>query len=91
MTILTDREEATFQLTFVDDTKPTMEVLMSDFIEVKSAKAKGKRFATWEVAKIEDITPEPEPEPEEEPTDTDASEDNDESGNTPAPAEAPAN
>jgi hypothetical protein len=45
-----------------------MEVLMSDFIEVKSPKAKGKRFATWEVAKIEDITPEPEPEPEEEET-----------------------
>ena len=43
-----------------------MEVIMSDFIEVKSPKAKGKRFATWEVAKIEDITPEPEPEPEEE-------------------------
>ena len=91
MTILTDREEATFQLTFVDDTKPTMEVLMSEFIEVKSAKAKGKRFATWEVAKIEDITPEPEPEPEEEPTDTDAGDDNDESDNTSAPAEAPAN
>ena len=66
MTILTDREEATFQLTFVDETKATMEVVMSDFIEVKSPKAKGKRFATWEVAKIEDITPEPEPEPEEE-------------------------
>ena len=64
MTILTDREEATFQLTFVDETKATMEVIMSDFIEVKSPKAKGKRFATWEVAKIEDITPEPEPEPE---------------------------
>ena len=66
MTILTDREEATFLLTFVDETKATMEVIMSDFIEVKSPKAKGKRFATWEVAKIEDITPEPEPEPEEE-------------------------
>ena len=64
MTILTDREEATFQLTFADETKATMEVIMSDFIEVKSPKAKGKRFATWEVAKIEDITPEPEPEPE---------------------------
>ena len=60
MTILTDREEATFQLTFADETKATMEVLMSEFIEVKSAKAKGKRFATWEVAKIEDITPKPE-------------------------------
>ena len=72
MTILTDREEATFQLTFVDETKATMEVLMSDFIEVKSPKAKGKRFATWEVAKIEDITPEPEPEPEEEEIDSDS-------------------
>ena len=72
MTILTDREEATFQLTFVDETKATMEVLMSDFIEIKSPKAKGKRFATWEVAKIEDITPEPEPEPEEEEVDNES-------------------
>ena len=72
MTILTDREEATFQLTFVDETKATMEVIMSDFIEVKSPKAKGKRFATWEVAKIEDITPEPEPEPEEEEVDNES-------------------
>ena len=71
MTILTDREEAIFQITFVDETKATMEVFMSDFIEVKSPKAKGKRFATWEVAKIEDITPEPEPEPEEEETEGD--------------------
>ena len=71
MTILTDREEATFQLTFVDETKATMEVIMSDFIEVKSPKAKGKRFATWEVAKIEDITPEPEPEPGPEPEEED--------------------
>ena len=47
---------------------------MSDFIEVKSPKAKGKRFATWEVAKIEDITPEPEPEPEEEETEEETNE-----------------
>lgn len=77
MTILTDREEATFQLTFVDETKATMEVLMSDFIEVKSPKAKGKRFATWEVAKIEDITPAPEPEPEEEETEGENNENED--------------
>ena len=32
----------------------------------KSAKAKGKRVTTLEVASIEDITPEAEPEPEEE-------------------------
>lgn len=77
MTILTDREEATFLLTFVDETKATMEVIMSDFIEVKSPKAKGKRFAIWEVAKIEDITPEPEPEPEEEDTEGENNENED--------------
>ena len=81
MTILTDREEATFLLTFVDETKATMEVLMSDFIEVKSPKAKGKRFATWEVAKIEDITPEPEPEPEPEEEDTEGENNENEDGN----------
>ena len=47
---------------------------MSDFIDEKSPKAKGKRFTTYEVASIEDITPEPpEPEPEE-PEDNDATE-----------------
>ena len=64
MTILTDREEAMFRITFVDETKPAIEVQMSEFIETKSPKAKGKRFSTLDIAKIEDITPEPEPEPE---------------------------
>lgn len=32
---------------------------MADFIDEKSAKAKGKRVTTLEVAAIEDITPEP--------------------------------
>ena len=58
--VLSDREEAIFRITFVDDTKPDMEVLMSEFIDSKSPKAKGKRFSTLDVAKIEDITPEPE-------------------------------
>jgi topoisomerase-4 subunit A len=58
--LLSDREEAIFRITFVDDTKPAMEVLMSEFIEAKSPKAKGKRFSTLDVAKMEDITPEPE-------------------------------
>ena len=69
MTILTDREEAVFKITFADETKIAVEVIMSEFIETKSPKAKGKRFSTLEIAKIEDITPEPEivePEPEEE-------------------------
>lgn len=58
--VLSDCEEAIFRITFVDDTKPDMEVLMSEFIDSKSPKAKGKRFSTLDVAKIEDITPEPE-------------------------------
>ena len=60
MTILTDREDAIFRITFVDDTKMAIEVNMSEFIEAKSPKAKGKRFSTLDIAKIEDITPEPE-------------------------------
>ena len=45
---------------------------MEEFIDEKSAKAKGKRVTTLEVAKIEDITPEPpEPEEPEEPEDLD--------------------
>ena len=58
--LLSDREEAIFRITFVDETKPEMELLMAEFIEAKSPKAKGKRFSTLDVAKIEDITPEPE-------------------------------
>ena len=41
---------------------------MAEFIDEKSAKAKGKRVTTLEVASFEDITPEPiieEPEEEE--------------------------
>lgn len=64
--ILSDREEAQIRITFTDEKKPALEVLMSEFIDVKSPKAKGKRFSTLEVAQIEDITPEPEPEPVEE-------------------------
>ena len=60
MSILTDREEAVFKITFADETRMAMEVIMSEFIEAKSPKAKGKRFSTLEIAKIEDITPEPE-------------------------------
>ena len=71
MTILTDREEAIFRITFVDETKPAIEVQMSEFIEAKSPKAKGKRFSTLDIAMIEDITPEPEPEPEIEPNEGD--------------------
>jgi topoisomerase-4 subunit A len=60
MIILTDREEAIFRITFADETKLPVDVMMSEFIEAKSPKAKGKRFSTLDIAKIEDITPEPE-------------------------------
>ena len=41
-----------------------MDIIMSDFIDVKSPKAKGKRITTLDIDRIEDITPEPEPESE---------------------------
>ena len=58
ITLLTDREEAIFRITFADETKLPLEVVMSEFIEAKSPKAKGKRFSTLDIATIEDITPE---------------------------------
>ncbi len=59
MTILTDSVEPIFRIRFADETKLPMEVQMSEFIEAKSAKAKGKRFSTLEIVEIEDITPAP--------------------------------
>ena len=88
MTILTDREEAIFKLTFVDETKMNLEVIMSEFIEIKSPKAKGKRFSTLEIAQIKDITPEPEiVEPEEEEEEEVADETDISANETETPAE----
>lgn len=64
--LLSDREEATFRVLFADETREPLEVVMADFIDAKSPKAKGKRLTTLEVAKIEDITPEPVEEPADE-------------------------
>ena len=63
--VLSDREEAIFRVLLADETKAPLEILMADFIDEKSAKAKGKRVTTLEVASIEDITPEPEVSPDE--------------------------
>jgi len=63
--VLNDCEEATFRVTFKDEFREPLELVMAEFIEPKSPKAKGKRISTLEIVKIEDITPEPEPEPEE--------------------------
>ena len=71
--VLSDREEATFRITFADEKKEPLDIVMAEFIDEKSAKAKGKRVSTLEIAKIEDITPEPEPEPK--PEEEDSSED----------------
>jgi topoisomerase-4 subunit A len=69
MIVLTDRDEAVFRITFADETKLPMEVVMGEFIEAKSPKAKGKRFSTLDIIKIDDITPEPEVVEEEETAD----------------------
>ena len=60
---ISDREQATFLVTFKDEHREPMTLVMSEFIDSKSPKAKGKRISTLDIAKIEDITPEP-PEPE---------------------------
>ncbi|MCQ2348490.1 MAG: DNA gyrase/topoisomerase IV subunit A [Paludibacteraceae bacterium] len=62
--LLSDREEATFLVHYKDDFREDLTLLMSEFIEPKSPKAKGKRISTLDIVSIEDITPEPEPEPE---------------------------
>ncbi|MBQ2441460.1 MAG: DNA gyrase/topoisomerase IV subunit A, partial [Paludibacteraceae bacterium] len=57
--VLSDREEATFLIHFQDNKRPEETVVMSEFIDVKSTQAKGKRLTTYPVESIEDITPEP--------------------------------
>lgn len=93
--LLTDRDKAMFRLVFTDDTKPDMDIIMSDFIDVKSPKAKGKRFSTLDITRIEDITPVHEPAPSEDSNENDnpsAGNDNpsEESHNTPEDTPAPA-
>jgi len=70
--LLSDREDATFRVLFADENRAPMDIYMPDFIDEKSAKAKGKRISTLEIASFEDITPEP-PAPEPEPEEEDAS------------------
>ncbi len=91
--ILTDRDKAMFRLVFTDDTKPDMDIIMSDFIDVKSPKAKGKRFSTLDITRIEDITPVHEPAPSEDSNEneTPSEDDTTTSGHTPALTETDAN
>lgn len=58
---LIDREDAAIQLHFKEENRATQEILLSDFIGVKTPKAKGKRLTTLELSEIVDITPEEDP------------------------------
>ena len=64
---ISDREEAIFRVTFKDEFREPIDLVMAEFIEAKSPKAKGKRVSTLDITSIVDVTPEPEPEPELEP------------------------
>ncbi len=57
--VLLDREDAVFRICLADKTKADFDLNMSEFIDVKSPKAKGKRITTLDIERIEDITPEP--------------------------------
>ena len=63
--LLSHRAESTFRVLFSDDKHEPLEILMADFIDEKSPKAKGKRISTLDIASFEDITPEPEVSPDE--------------------------
>ena len=67
---INDREEAVFRVTFKDEFRAPLDLIMAEFIDTKSPKAKGKRISTLDIASIVDITPEPEPEPEPEEPET---------------------
>ncbi len=69
---LSDHPDVTFNITFGggDAEREPLSVLASEFVGVKSTKAKGKRLTTYDVATVEAIEPEPAPEPEEVEADT---------------------
>ena len=87
LVVINDREEAVFRVVFKDDFREPLELIMADFIDVKSPKAKGKRISTLDITAIEDITPDPEPEPEE-PEETEEPEQESESEQKPVAEEA---
>lgn len=64
---ISDREETIFRVTFKDEFREPIDLVMAEFIEAKSPKAKGKRVSTLDITSIVDVTPEPEPEPETDP------------------------
>ena len=77
--LLTDTPGAVFRLTFgaPDEYREPMEVHATEFIAVKSYKAKGKRLTTWNLASVEELAPDP-VETEEETPDPDVEQGDDE-------------
>jgi topoisomerase-4 subunit A len=66
--LLTDTVYPRVRVTFggADATRAPMDIDVDSFIAVKGFKAKGKRIATWQVDKVEELEPlrQPDPEPE---------------------------
>ena len=66
--LLTDTVYPRIRVTFggVDAARAPMDIDVDSFIAVKGFKAKGKRIATWQVDKVEELEPlrQPDPEPE---------------------------
>ncbi|WP_262280413.1 DNA gyrase/topoisomerase IV subunit A [Hallella absiana] len=66
--LLTDTVYPRVRVTFggADASRAPMDIDVDSFIAVKGFKAKGKRIATWQVDKVEELEPlrQPEPEPE---------------------------
>ena len=59
LVVLTDTVYPRLNVTFggADETRPSMEIDVEQFIAVKGFKAKGKRITTWQVASIEELEP----------------------------------
>lgn len=81
LVLLTDTPGARFRVTFggADSHREPIEIDATDFIAVKSVKAKGKRITNFTFGSVEEIDPRPDAEPDAE---TDAP-------NTPSPDDSP--
>lgn len=86
--LLTSQKSPRFSITFAapDDFRPALEVDASEFVGVKSFKAKGKRLTTFNVGEITELEPSPSTEEEKAPASIDAVIGEDE---TPADASEP--
>lgn len=62
MELLSDSADAIFRVHYVEDFRSDTDLIMADFIDAKSPRAKGKRITTLDIKSLEDITPQPQPE-----------------------------